>query len=230
MTRHSLHFTVPPSGIRLRGGGTVIENEIPPVRPAPVVAQPVFRQETARPVQVPTAPPVPPEPDLRPLLESIGHAVAEVEERRKQSLNELQHVAIELAIAVASQLVYESISREQFGVEKLVSQIIDRMGVTGPVTVSLNPADLALLQRKMTKVSVSWNPAQVELKGDVALAQGSCRAESPDGRMLVSEVTSRLSEIRRHWMEELDDAQIERRRPDGEGPALRRFPDRREIA
>ncbi|WP_437194004.1 FliH/SctL family protein [Planctomicrobium sp. SH527] len=227
MTRQSIHFTVPPSGIRLRGGGTVIENEIPPVRPLPVVAPPVFRQESAKLVQVPTAPP---EPDLRPLLNAIADSVAEVEERRKQSLGELQHVAIELAIAVASQLVYESLSREQFGVEKLVSQIVERMGVNGPITVSLNPADLALLQRRMTKLSVSWNSAQVELKGEPALAPGSCRAESPDGRMLVSEVTSRLSEIRRHWMEELDDAQIERRRPDGEGPALRRFPDRREIA
>ncbi|HWL07353.1 MAG TPA: FliH/SctL family protein [Planctomicrobium sp.] len=196
--------------------------DIAPPKPAPVVTPVQFRQESPRPTVT--------EPDLTPLLGAITASISEVEERRQQSLGELQHVAIELAIAVASQVVYQSIERGEFAVEELVSRAIHEMGIGSAMTIFLNPADLTLLHKRLATLTPSWNLDQVELKADTGIARGGCRAELPEGRLLVSEVTTRLSEIRRHWMEELDDAQIERRRAAGESPPLRRFPDRREIA
>ncbi len=223
MQRLSVQFAVDPCDIRLRGPGTVLTLDLTPSKPTPVVTPVQFPQEVRK--------PVPPEPDLRPLLESISASIEEVEERRRQSLGEMQHVAIELAVAVASQLVFQALEREQFGVEELVRSAVEKMELDGPMTIALHPTDLALLQKRLAQnSSPAWQAKHVEFKGDAGVARGGCRAESPEGRMLISEITSRLSEIRRHWMEELDDAQIERRRTSRESPALRRFPDRRETA
>jgi len=223
MERRSIQFDTPPSGVRLRGAGAVSVVDLPLVKNSAVVTAAQFPQESLK-------PPAPPEPDLRPLLESLISTMTEMEERRRQSLSELQHIAVELAVAVASQLVSHAIDREQFAVEELVTAMVQKTGLTQPVTVALHPADLKLLEKRLTTMPQSWNRERVTLLPDHGVARGGCRAELPDGQMLISEVTSRLSEIRRHWMEELDDAQIERRSVAGEGPPLRRFPDRRETA
>jgi|GEM_PF-1936850 len=225
MFRQRIQFSISPSGIRIKGNAAPVETVVikPPVAPAPVV----FPTETV----VKPAPSKPAsEPDLRPLLAALGHSIQEMEQRRQQSLGELQHLAVELSVAIASQLVFQAIDRGEFGVEELVSQALHRFSLSDPVTIAMHPDDLALLQNRMSSPEARWPESQVILQGDHAVARGGCRAESADGKMLISDITARLSEIRRHWMEELDDAQIERRRTSGESPALRRFPDRRETA
>jgi flagellar biosynthesis/type III secretory pathway protein FliH len=176
------------------------------------------------------ASPVPHGPSPAVLLHSLGTAIEELEQRRQRSLGELQQVAVELAVAAASHLVFESIQRDAYNVENLVQQAVERMGLSGPITAYFHPADLDLLRQRLAGQPLPWNDKQLTLQPDSGVARGGCRAETPDGRMLVSDITSRLSEIRRHWMEELDDAQIERRRAPGTGESLRRFPDRRETA
>jgi hypothetical protein len=64
---------------------------------------------------------------------------------------------------------------------------------------------------------------------DPQMPRGSCRVES-GRRILLSDMNSRLDEIRRSWMEKLDDTQVERRGNGSAAAALRRFPDRRETA
>ncbi len=220
MERIPISFTARPQAIQLRSSGQAVFHEIPVIPTNTISTPPPF----------PVEPRPAPEPDLRPLLNNIASAVAEVEQRRQQSLEELQQVAIELSIAVASQLVFEALDRDQLGVENLVKNAISSLGLDQSCVIFLNPVDLDLLKKRLAKTPSEWNTTKIQLMADPGLARGGCRAESPDGRMVISEITSRLSEIRRHWMEELDDSQIERRRAAGEGPALRRFPDRRETA
>jgi flagellar assembly protein FliH len=174
---------------------------------------------------------VPAPPDIRPVLDSIAAAVEEIELRRQQSLAELQQVAVELALAVASQLTFVAISREEHAVEELVGEAVRSLGLEPGIVLSLHPADLDQLNRRLAQQPApAWKSADLAFRGDASVARGGCRIESPGGRMLVSDLSTRLSEIRRHWMEELDDAQTERRGSSGEGKALRRFPDRRETA
>jgi flagellar biosynthesis/type III secretory pathway protein FliH len=97
------------------------------------------------------------------------------------------------------------------------------------MTASLHPADHELLRKRLTGQALPWPEGKLALQADASVARGGCRIETPEGRMLVSDISTRLSEIRRHWMEELDDAQIERRRAHDQGQPLRRFPDRREA-
>jgi len=172
----------------------------------------------------------PPPPDLRPLLDSIRGTLGQLDERRQQSLAEMQQVALELAVAVASHLVFETIAADQHAVEELIRQAVHNMGLDSVPTVHLHPNDLELLQQRLAREPAAWNTDQLTLRADASVARGGCRIEAADGRQMVSDISSRLSEIRRHWMEELDDSQIERRSSAGEGRALRRFPDRRETA
>lgn len=218
MERVRLRWARPPSGVRLRTRGGLSATIVEGATAAASAAARADAEAAALTEEV-----------VR-LLEAVQTAVDDLELRRQQSLGELQHVAVELAVAAASHLVFDAIEREQFAVDELVRQAITRMGLDEGITVSLHPDDLGMLQRKLADRPSPWSEGQVVLRGDPALARGGCRAESADGRILVSDVAARLSEIRRHWMEELDDAPIERRRTQAESGSLRRFPDRRETA
>lgn len=223
MYRQTIVWPAPLAGVRARGhtqAGTRRGESSARAATGPVAAS--FPTESARPAA--------PAADLRPLLESLGAALEEIERRRQQSLGEMQQVALELAVAVTSHLVFEAISRENYAVEQLVGKALEQVGLDSVPIVALHPADLDLLHKRLAGKPAPWPEGAITLRADPGVARGGCRVEAPDGRMLVSDIASRLSEIRRHWMEELDDAQIERRRSQAEGQSLRRFPDRRETA
>lgn len=231
MHRQTILWNQIPSDVRLRGCTNTNSQLRPPVEePAavkphsPVTA--TFPNESGQPV--PASPPPP--PDIRPLLEIIAGSLRSIDERRQQALEELQQVAIELAVSVASQLVHTTIERGEHGVDQLVRQAVDALGLDHAPVVSLHPTDLQILQKRLLQHPPPWELSQVTFQPDPGIARGGCRVEDSRGRVLVSDISLRLSEIRRHWMEELDDTQVERRGTSREGTALRRFPDRREIA
>ncbi|CAK9014259.1 Flagellum-specific ATP synthase [Durusdinium trenchii] len=78
-----------------------------------------------------------------------------------------------------------------FGIEARVAELVEQLGLNQPIVVRLHPADVQLLQQRI----------------------GDLRAES-DGQGLIRELGPQLLEIRRQWLESLDDAQTERRRPE----------------
>jgi len=96
--------------------------------------------------------------------------------------------------------------------------------------VRLNPQDLNLLQAQAAKGTVPWNSTQIQLVADASVSRGGLHLETEAGRILLSDVVSRLSEVRQQWMENIDDTQVERRRVQEDSESLRRFPDRRETA
>ncbi|QDU40251.1 flagellar assembly protein H [Maioricimonas rarisocia] len=184
----------------------------------------------AREAALSAAPAPPPEPPIAPMLESINEAVEEFEARRKQSLEELQLLAVELAVAAASNLVAQAIDRGEYGIEQLVKDAVGKLGMEQPITISLHPEDIQLLDRRTEGEAVPWRDGRITLRPETGIQRGDCRAETGDGRILIAEMSARLAEMRRHWLEGLDDAQIERRRPAGSDRGLQRFPNRRETA
>lgn len=166
---------------------------------------------------------------IQSLLTEVLSAVEELEQRRAHSLSELQQLAIDLAITVASAVAETAISREEHGVDVLVEQAIQRMGIGGPLVVAVHPRDAALLKARMAASGSLWPEQSVQLQEDQSLEPGSVRI-TRDGTGLLSRVQSRLSDIRRHLIEGLDDAQIERRNAAGTDSLLRRFPNRRSSA
>ncbi len=167
---------------------------------------------------------------IEELLKGVQFQLEELEQRRRHSLREMQSAAVELAVAAAGQLLIRAIETHDYAVEAIVQAAIDRMGLHRPITIRLHPDDLQLLQERLPLLTDWKLDAQCELRADPALRRGDCRAESPDGTGVLRETATQLAELRELWLEELDDAQIERRSHDPSGTGLKRFPERRETA
>ena len=211
---YRLSITVPtrPQGVVLRTSTDVITAATPPLMP-------------------PSGPGISELAAMQALTKSLTDCSIQLEEAteiRVQNLRELQDLAVEIGIAVASRVVHEAIESGQFNVHALVQQAIDRCAVHTAGRVWLHPADVALLHQRLTaEPATGWSG--IEILEDPSLARGSCRVESPD-QAVRYEVSDHLAEMRRHLLEGLDDAEIERRQTSDQGQRLRRHPDRRRTA
>ena len=166
---------------------------------------------------------------LQQLLADAAEAVQELQTQHRQSLGEMQEVAVELAVAAASWLVGVAIDRGMFAVDDLIMKSLEHLELTQSVKIKLNPADHELLQKLMKDPASPSQLDQVSYAGDQSIPRGSMRVES-GRRILLTDMNSRLEEVRRTWMEKLDDSQIERREDGSASGRLRRFPERRETA
>ena len=163
-------------------------------------------------------------------LMELAEEIHEIELRRSQSLRELQEAAVELAIAIASCIVHRTIERNDFAIEGLVAQMIDRLEPGVSVSIRLHPDDLQLLRKRLDgKPPPSDECGDVQFVADASLSRGDCAAEAGDFG-LVSQIESQQSDLRKLLLEELTDAQIERRKTQQQGAGIRRYPDRRETA
>lgn len=165
---------------------------------------------------------------LQGLLVDAAEAVQELQAQHHQSLGEMQEVAVELATAAASWLVGYAIDRDMFAVDDLILKALEHLELNQSVKVLLNPADHNLLQALLSDPVSRQQLELVSCKKDESIPRGSVRVES--GRqILLTDMHTRLEEIRRTWMEKLDDTQIERRGDGSASRTLRRFPERRET-
>ena len=118
---------------------------------------------------------------LEQLFAALHDAVTELEERRQQSLEEMQFASVELAVAVASQVTHAALDRNQFGVEQLIRQIVSRLPAGEPISIALHADDLALLQQRASECATAPPlPSSLKLESDSRLSRGSCRAVGPD--------------------------------------------------
>ena len=167
--------------------------------------------------------------ELRQMLADTAELVMELQDQHRQSLHEMQEVAVELATAATSWLTGVAIDRGEFAVDDLIRKALHQMEIDQPVRVRLNPADHELLKNLMRDPAGRRMLENVSCFDDSALSRGSCRVES-GRRIVLSDMESRLENIRRSWMEKLDDSQVERRGDGSTSGTLRRFPERRETA
>jgi len=205
-------MTRPPIAVQLNqalrkihlGGGTVAATAAPAIEP----------------------PPRGPGPAVTDLLESIHEAVAELEARRKNSLIELQEVAVELAMAAAGHVVRQALDQGQFAVGAIIDEMLQRISPHEPVRITLHPEDLRLLT---AAGPTPWPEGLVEFRPDASTPRGKCRAVA-GSRTVISDWRTHLQEARAALHEELEHAQIERRGAEAADQRVKRFPDRRETA
>lgn len=163
-------------------------------------------------------------------LEALNDAVEEFEQRRQQSIGELQQIAVELAIMAASRVVHTELDHGQLGVEEFVTEAIDRLALFEKCTVRLHPQDLQSLQVCVGKTPVPWMNDLITLTGDPEISRGGIRLEADSGQVVLSDAVSRLARIHDEWTENIGDAQTEQRNVSSNAQPVRRFPDRRETA
>ncbi len=166
---------------------------------------------------------------LESLLGQVLELAGELCATQRERLEEMQRVAVELALAVARQLLFDRLEAGAFPVEQMVRAAVQRLEPRQAVTIYLNPEDLTLLERRTADEPLfALDTEELRLIGDPTLARGGCRAESGEMGVL-SNLEDHLADIRRDLLQALPAAEVERRKPRGE-PALRRFPERRATA
>jgi flagellar biosynthesis/type III secretory pathway protein FliH len=167
---------------------------------------------------------------LRTVLGKLMEVAGELQDQRRQRLEEMQQVAVEIALAVASRLVHEKLEKADSGVEELVRQAVQRLNTSQPITIALHPKDLDLLQNRSGKaVPLSADGGPLRMIGDPSLNRGDCRADAGDTSLL-ADVQEQLADIRRHLLETLPEATLDRRKPLPPERPFKRFPERRQTA
>lgn len=144
-------------------------------------------------------------------LAAIAEEVREIEQRRQQSLRELQQVAVELATAIASRILHERIEEGAFDVEALIDNALNQLDFESPLTVGLHPKDLELLACRIEGRPPPWaQHGELRLVPDSTLSRGGCRIEGPKHEVL-TDTNVLLTEVRQFLLDHLSDARIERR-------------------
>jgi flagellar biosynthesis/type III secretory pathway protein FliH len=141
--------------------------------------------------------------EIERVLQNLLSAAGSLRARQDEHLEELQHLAVELAVAIASRLLHEQIEAGEYPVEKLVQQVVERLQTPQPVTVYLHPEDLALLRRRLGGGEAIFpHHAAVQLSADESLARGDVRAEAGD-ISVTADLQEQLTDIRRNLRETL---------------------------
>jgi len=189
----------------------------------------------AAPDQAPVEDPQPSAADLaaiaertNDLLQAIGDAVNELEDRRRHSLAELQEFAVEVATVVASRVIRTAIDQNTFGIENLVREILEGVSAAQPVEIILHPDDLARVDAAGA-TAPPWTSERIRFIADATAVRGVCRATAGP-RSILSDWRTHLQDIRAILHEELEHAQVERRGVEDANQRVKRFPDRRETA
>lgn len=170
------------------------------------------------------------------VLEHLGESVEEFESRRQSMIGELQTVAVEIAVAVASKLVFRELENAESVALPLVQQLVENLDQRFQCKVWLNPDDLTIVEdskridceQDSSNASTAQNEQPIVFIADPKLARGDCRIDN-GSETLISSIQSKLSEIRHHLIESLQDAEIERRRSENANRGIRRFPNRRAV-
>lgn len=164
------------------------------------------------------------------VLSEMAYTVRQTEDRRQESFRELREAAVELAVAIASQVAQQAIEKGEYGIDELVRKVVEGLDVPGLVRVRLHPEDLALLERRFESGVPPWKEMrEIELLSDARIQRGDCRADALDFGV-IAKLKDRIAEIRDQLLNSIDDAQTERRTTQSQDESLRRFPDRRETA
>jgi len=165
---------------------------------------------------------------LESVLGQLLDVARDLRSAQRGRLEEMQQVAVELAVAVASHVMYERLGSGEFPIEELVRAAVKRLDPGSAVTVRLHPDDLALLERRTSEEPLfALDTEELRLVADSEMARGDCRAETGDVAVL-TKLEEHLDEIKRDLLAALPEAEIERRK--GGERSLRRFPERRATA
>jgi hypothetical protein len=164
-------------------------------------------------------------------IESIFEAIAELEERRQNSIVELRELAVELACAITSHVIDDSLEHGQFPFERMIDQAITHLGVADPatVTIRLHPDDCKAIKDVWNEEAANNAPQRPILVPDSTLRRGSCEA-TVDSRGVVVDVDDQLRQIRHELLGTLNDVKAERRHAEKNDQHVQRYPDRRDTA
>ena len=131
-------------------------------------------------------------------VNELRHATTLVEKQLAQTLLEFQEVAIELAHAIATKLVFEEVDDNRFPIANLVHEVVSRLDSSANAVVRLHPEDLALVE-ELDPIQGAGNEHSVRFIADSTLARGDCKAKAGE-ISVIYELRRQVDEIRRQLL------------------------------
>lgn len=134
--------------------------------------------------------------ELAPAIEALNAAINEVQDSRPAWFDAVEKNILTLAVAVARQILGRELTTDPDHVRQLVSRALNRFPIEVPVTIRLNPSDLARISAA-TVANAASDPAagrDVRWRADAHITEGSCVVEGPE-RMVDGRVDKALLRI-----------------------------------
>lgn len=141
---------------------------------------------------------------LESLLGKVTHELKQMRLAAEERLHQWQIASVELATALATELLYREVQANEFQVEQTIRTIVDELGEESPATIYLNPADLRAMQQRLGD-----QPLFPDLENPPTLiptetiARGDCKVQGRSGGELASEISERIALMREDLLEKL---------------------------
>lgn len=137
---------------------------------------------------------------IEQVVEQLRQATHQLTVRFEATIEEMRQASIELAVAVASRVVFDKLQAGDFPIEEMVRQALARLPAPTPFTVYLHPDDLALMQKRLADAPLlPSREAQVRIEADGSLKRGGCRAEAGEVHVL-ADLADQLAGLRQHLL------------------------------
>lgn len=144
-------------------------------------ATPRFNSSTFQPLTFPAIRSSQPESQTDPRLESalaaLQTAFEQLDSQRDHWLNQSQHEAVRLGIAIAERLLRRTLDVQPEAVFDLIRSALDWSVTTDRLQVRLHPADAELVADQPLNAN-----STIEFVPDNLLERGDCVIESPNGQ------------------------------------------------
>lgn len=182
----------------------------------PVLTQSPSKPHAAAPAatMAPAVPVAPPAPaglsredgqQLMTIIRALTSEIEGIQSSQQAVFDDVYQLAVELALEAAACVIGQAVAADQFRVDLLVQQALHRIDAEGAVRIRLHPQDHALLKKLSETESSTEFLGTVTYVDDPGLPRGTIRVDSAK-RTMISDLHTRLEEIRREWMENLDAA------------------------
>jgi len=142
---------------------------------------------------------------IEAVLAEIRGDIASLRKERAAKIEDLQRVAIELALTIASRLLHERVVAGDFPMDAKVRDMIAQLADDVAVSVRLNPTDLELLKGRLGEEPLSPDRDNPRLIPDPTLNRGACQVDGRES-MLLSDVSRELQDIREDLLGSLTNA------------------------
>lgn len=201
MTEFRVMLTVPPKGLKQVSP----EAPLPPL-PAPKSA--IIARPTAPVTEAVSAEQARQAEAEREFIQAtLGHLAAELQsfqENRREATKRIEQAAVEMAVVVASRLLFRDLEEDRLAIEEMVRDMVAGLIDDQPAVVRLNPKDFHLMQRRLgSRLLFPDEEGSPKVMPDNSVPRGGCLVEGTAGSGLHHDPVEELSKVREELLERM---------------------------
>jgi flagellar assembly protein FliH len=117
-------------------------------------------------------------------IQSLGEAVAEIQNLRPEIYQSIEHEVVELALSIARKVVCQEIQTQKDVVVCVAREALSQVDVPGKIKIRLNPADLKFITETQDQISkLQQHMDNVTFEAEEEITAGGCVIETGLGEI-----------------------------------------------